>query len=428
MFIGSLLVSLWAGVFVDRLSRKSILIASDLIRALLVVVIPTLIQVNLWLVYLDLALISIATAFFRPAIFAIVPQVVQRRDLMAANSFFTAMETGTEIFGPIAAGFLAQSYGYAPLLYADGLTYVVSALCVSAMLVSGTARRERRLDFKAVWDDVLEGLKYIRRDALQRGLFLLIFPATLVGAGLNALQTPLAKGEIGITDAQFGTFQSVWGLGFLVASLILAWYGGIFRKSTVIIAGYFLGFSATAIMGLSTGYKILLMTAFAVGFSNTLYYVGLGTVLMEYTPSDLVGRVVSTRQVALASARVVSPLVFGAIATVSGIRASILLMAIVGAVGTAIAVLRNPSVWQFDRERKPGTSRSWSVVKRFTEPTDPDFEEGPQRLLNAVAILAAVIAWSGVAIRNREAGLALLFVIPLLGYLGSLLKRKGLLP
>jgi MFS family permease len=68
MFVGGLLVSLWAGVLVDRFDRRKILIISDLARAVLVLAIPFLIGTNVWLVYLDLALISVATAFFRPAL------------------------------------------------------------------------------------------------------------------------------------------------------------------------------------------------------------------------------------------------------------------------------------------------------------------------------------------------------------------------
>ena len=428
MFVGGLLVGLWAGVFVDRLNRKAILILSDLIRGILVALIPILIDMNLWFVYLDLALVSVATAFFRPAIFAVMPQVVQRRDLLPANSFFTAMDTGTEVLGPVVAGFLAQSYGYAPLLYIDALTYIFSALCILFMSVGSGLRERVNFHVRTVWNGVVDGLRYIRRDELQRALFVLIFPATLVGAGLNALQTPLAKGEIGITDAEFGTFQSIWGMGFVVASLLLGWYGGQFRKSRIILGGYYLGFVATALMGVSGGLNTLLLTAFVIGFSNTLYYVGLGTVLMEYTPADLVGRVVSTRQVALASARVISPLVFGAIAGVTGIRPSIILMAALGAIGTTGAILMYPSVRQFDREWRAVRGRTSSFLKSITEPLDADFEEGPQRLMNGVAILVVVIAWLGVAIRHYETALILLLTALSLGLLGSWLRRRGLLP
>lgn len=133
MFVGGLFVSLWAGVLVDRFNRKTIMIVADLARVVLVAAIPPLMGMNIWLVYADLMLISVATAFFRPAIFAVVPRVVSRRDLLPANAFFSAMDTGTEIIGPVLAGVLAQFYGYSLLLYVDAATYAVSALCIVGM-------------------------------------------------------------------------------------------------------------------------------------------------------------------------------------------------------------------------------------------------------------------------------------------------------
>ena len=87
MFAGSLFASVWAGAIADRFSRRTILVSCDVVRAILVAIIPLLIDLNLglWVVYLDLALISVASGFFRPAMFSIVPQVVLRGQLLAAT-------------------------------------------------------------------------------------------------------------------------------------------------------------------------------------------------------------------------------------------------------------------------------------------------------------------------------------------------------
>src|SRR5713226_3513624 len=161
MFVGSLVVGLWAGVLVDRLNRKTILIASDLARAILVALIPSLIHMNIALVYLDLVLVSAATAFFRPAIFGIIPAVVSRRNLMPANSFFSAMDSGTEIFGPALAGILAYAYGYAPLLYIDAVTYAVSGLCALAMTISPILQ-SNEAKVKTITGGLVEGFRYMR--------------------------------------------------------------------------------------------------------------------------------------------------------------------------------------------------------------------------------------------------------------------------
>lgn len=423
MFAGGLFVSLWAGAVVDRFDRRKILIVTDLVRAGLVLAIPSLIHISLWLVYVDLTLISIATAFFRPAIFAVVPTTVPRPQLLAANSLFSAMDTGTEMTGPLLAGILAQAFGYSSLLYLDAATYVFSSFCVAAMALSHIAPRGiegRSLD--SLWSGVIEGLHYIRRDVLQWGLFLLIFPATLVGTGLNALQTPLAKGIVGITDAQFGTFNSVWGLGFLIASVLLGWYGAIIRRGVLILSGYYIGFLATALMGLSQSLQHLLLTAFVVGFSNTMYYVGVGTVLMEHTPSALIGRVIATRQLALGFMRVVSPLIFGVVAEWTGVRTSILLMAGFGALGTTVAIALLPVVRRLGEDTQvAGKPRLWSWT---IGSIDPDTDEAQQFRMNAVSLTSTLVAFAFLACRIGWRSLLLAFVAAVLTYLGILTRRK----
>ncbi len=425
MHVGGLLVGLWAGVLVDRLDRKRILIVSDLARVLLVALIPTLMKMNMWLVYFDLAVISMATAFFRPTIFAVIPQIVNRRNLLPANSFFSAMDTGTEIVGPALAGVLAAAYGYASLLYLDAASYGVSAICVSGMLIpQGIATFAGKLNIRSVLGGVTEGLRYIRRDRLQWALFVLIFPAYMASSGLNALLAPLAKGVVGITDAQFGTFNSVWGVGFVLASFLLTWSGAGIRKSLIILIGYFTMFTATALMGLSTSFQALLATGFMVGFANTFYYVGLITVVMEKTPQNVMGRVISTRQFALRAVNLFSPLLFGVLADSIGIRQAILAMAMVSAAGTGITVVAYPILWNFDRVLRRG-DRLFDIRNFFTGPTTPVYDNQQQRRLNFVSVCLVLSGLVAILYQIPRQALWILLVLLSIGMLGSLARRKG---
>jgi MFS family permease len=424
MFIGNLLVSLWAGVFVDWFNRKRILILSDIARAILVALIPTLMGIDLWLVYADLALISVGAAFFRPAMLAVVPTIVNRRDFLPANSFFAAMDTSTEVFGPALAGFLALRYGYSPLLYLDAATYAFSALCLLGIRIPRRERIEGAVvSWRPVFAGISEGLRFIRRDALQRGLFTLIFPAYLVGSGLNALQTPLAKGVVGVNDTEFGTFNSVWGVGFLVASLVLGWFGVNTRKSYLILGGFFLQFAATGAMALSRDFDMLLVTAFGVGFANTLNSVSLTTVLMEHTPQEVLGRVISTRQVAFGTIRILSPLVFGALGDAIGIRQAMLAMVSAGAIGTSLVAVMSPALRHFDRVEPSDTRGRIPVLVSILRSTKPEFDGAQQIRLNYATISAVAIAWLGLAYHAWYGALGALLAILGVAYIGSLIRR-----
>ncbi len=426
MFVGGLLVGLFSGALVDRLNRKSILIAADLTRGVLITLIPSLMSVSVWLVYADLAIMSMATAFFRPAMLAVIPQIVSRRDLLPANSFYSAMDTGTEIIGPAAAGVLAYLYGYAPLLYIDGITFAVSAMCIWGMTIAKLPDGASHFsDLRAILQDVLEGLRYIRRDQLQYALFILILPATLVGGGLNALQTPLAKGILGITDAEFGTFKSVWGVGFVIASLVLGWYGSKLGKMMLILGGYGVYFMAAALMGLSTSFDGLLVTGFSAGFANTFYYVGISTLLMERTPQDMIGRVISTRQVAISTARVFSPLIFGLIANYIGVRNAVVTMAFIGAVGTTIVVVTKPAIRRYEHiwpELAAGRLAMWRMISSRVLDS---FDESQQRRLNVVAISILLGSWMGLIYKVPFYALGLIFAVLAVALVATAVRTRG---
>lgn len=425
MFVGGLLVSLWAGPLVDRLNRRAILIVADIVRGALVLLIPSLMSLNVWFVYVDLALISIATAFFRPAILAVVPQIVPKTHILPANSFFTAMDTATEIGGPVVAGLIAEASGYAPLLYADGLTYFLSALCIAGMAVRApVTEAQGALSFKGIWEGAIAGLRYLRTDKLQSALFVLIFPATIVGSGLNALQTPLAKGVVGITDFEFGVFQGVWGSGFLVASLLLGWFGAKQRRSTIMLIGFFMAFLSTGSMGFSATLEFLLLTGFLVGFANTLYYVGTTTILMEYTPEGVIGRVLSTRQLAISSVRVISPLVFGAFADVFGIRSAVVSMALLGIVGTALAILANPAVWRFESAIAPSATiiRAWEAT---TGSVHSGFDSTQQRRLSFGLLAIVLMTWIALLSRVPLVVVFSILTVAILWAIGRAVRAVG---
>jgi len=436
MFVGGLLVGFWAGALVDRLNRKGILIVSDVVRALLVMLIPSLIDRNIWLAFADLALISMATAFFRPAMFAVIPQIVNRPSLLAANSFFSAMDTGTEIVGPLFAGLLAISYGYRFLLYLDAASYAVSALFILGMSIPLVqSEGPQGLVKRTIWNDVSEGLRFIQRDQLQWALFSLILPAVLLTGGLNALQTPLAKGVVGVTDSEFGTFNSIRGVGFVTASLLLGWYGSNARKSFIILGGYFTMFGSAAVMGLSGSVRDLLLTSFAMGFANTLNYVGVLTVLMERTPQQFIGRVMSSRQVAISGVRVLSPLIFGVLAEVAGVRQAILFMALIATGGTLAVVSRHPILRDIDTgpqkvKSTKSTERIFGILAKVIGPVDPSLDAEQQRKLNVISIGIFALSFLWISYRDNI-GREILWLISLaltFASIGYFLRRKRWLP
>ncbi|MBI4278352.1 MAG: MFS transporter [Armatimonadetes bacterium] len=345
---GTLVVGLVAGALVDRWDRRKTLVGADLVRAGLVAILPVLFDVSIVLVYVDLFLMSLASTFFRPARHAVVPQIVERHHLLPANSFFATVEQGSEVVGPVIAGLLIVRLGYAGALYVDALSYLMSALLIAGTVLPDGSRAEATVaDTSSVWQDARDGFQYLWSDGVQRSLFVMLFLGNWV-AGLTSLQTPLAKGVLRISDDQFGVFNSVWGMGFILSSLFIGWYGRGIPKAWLIIGGYVGWIGGTAFMGVSPSYHTLLASGFVVGFANIMWVIAVATVLMERTPKVLLGRVIATRQVGLGIVRSGALLAFGVLADVVGVREAIVAMASLSMLLVSVGVWRMPVLRQVD--------------------------------------------------------------------------------
>lgn len=421
LLIGPAVVGLFAGVLVDRWSRKWTMILADIARGILVALIPLLMRTDIRLVYLDLFVISCASAFFRPAMGASVPQIVAKSDLMPANSFLTTMDTGTEIIGPVLAGIVVQRLGYETAMYVDAASYFASALLLVFLSLAPLAAREAGQLAGRILSDIKEGFKYIRTDRLQFGLLAIVLLGWWV-SGLNSLQTPLAKGEVGLTDVQFGWFNGVWGVGFVMSSLVLGWYGSRLPKGRLIAWGFLGWIVATAAAGLSANAGMLYAAIFWVGFANIVIYLSLATTLMEVTPSHMIGRVLATRQVAVAGVRVLAMLAFGALADFVGVREAVLGMAGLSLAGTAVGFLLFPEIGRLGAqpdERTLAPSAGSGAVRRayravvyiLVEATDAAYETRPQQMLNAAVLVVVGAAWLALLFTDRWAALYIAVVV-----------------
>ena len=159
-----------AGTFVDRWEHKRVLIASDLIRAVLVLALPFAAMTNVVLVYPLVFLITTVSLFFRPAKTALLPRIVRDEDVMAANSATWTADTLADIIGFPLAGLFVIFLGSTPdsiglAFFADSATYVLSALLLVGISVTPLVRSQApRVGnaFRTFAGELSEGWHFLR--------------------------------------------------------------------------------------------------------------------------------------------------------------------------------------------------------------------------------------------------------------------------
>src|SRR5687768_4040260 len=131
----SLLVGLFAGVFVDRYDRRKIMISADILRGLLILLVPVLVPLNVIWLYVIVMLISAIGQFFDPAHESVLPEVASDEELAAANSLIAISSFGSTAVGFAAAGLIASAANLDWAFYVNALTFLFSAVCVSLIRI-----------------------------------------------------------------------------------------------------------------------------------------------------------------------------------------------------------------------------------------------------------------------------------------------------
>ncbi|HET9345332.1 MAG TPA: MFS transporter [Candidatus Limnocylindrales bacterium] len=290
--IPSLVVGLVAGVFVDRFNRKTIMIASDLIRAGLVASIPLLIQVDILFLYVIVILASSVKQFFDPAEQSVLPDVASEEELSAANAFLSISSFGSTAIGFAAAGFLASTGDIAIAFYVDAVTFLLSALCILFVRVQPLVVEEAT-NVKAVFTNLRSGLGLLVRTPILRST-LIVFTPVLFAFGLwNVLLLPFAIETLGGTEFQYGLQEGLTSLGFVFGSLLMAKYIDRLPEGTWMVISFTVMGIVGVLYGLATNIWVAIILVTISGFAQPPSSIARALVLQRNTPREYRGRVFS---------------------------------------------------------------------------------------------------------------------------------------
>lgn len=317
-YLPSAVFAIIAGITVDAVHRRKIIIMSNIIWALLVAVL-FFTQNSFFAICLIAVLIQVTDEFFYNANSSSLPSVVEKSQLMSANSLFSATFFSCFILGSLSMGFITR-------FLSPGSPFLVSSLLVltGAFLITKIKFEHKTIDFTAgkkqfsqrIYESLIEGWKYIKSNKTVTTISLFLIVANSL-AGLFLAMAPGLLTAFGI-NAQDASFVLVLPLsiGLLIASLLISKYGSRYRKISIVQKGLFVFGLLMLLMAFiprteqlavltekrnhfETSLGISLPVAGIVGllgFFGTMIFVPVYTSLQEHVPEELRGRTTSTTQ------------------------------------------------------------------------------------------------------------------------------------
>jgi predicted MFS family arabinose efflux permease len=337
------LVSLFAGVWVDRLRRKPILMAADIGRAVILITIPLAAWIgtlSMAQLYVVAVLVGVLTVLYHVADQSFLPAIVARQNLVEANARISASDSLAEIAGPSLAGTLVQWMSAPLAILADISTYLFSA--ASLALIRTPEPPPTPQASPNMWREIQEGLHSTLRQPILRALMGVTATHRFFGNFIGTIYWLFLVRELGFSPAMVGISIGVGGIGALIGALVA---GSITRRlgmgrtliACIIIVTLWNGPLLLPIYEWprSVVFGLILTMQLMGDIFWSVFFINVASLRQAVIPSALLGRVSASLDFVGEGASPIGALVAGGIATVIGMRATWLL----GAAGILLGAL-----------------------------------------------------------------------------------------
>ncbi|HET7698042.1 MAG TPA: MFS transporter [Vicinamibacterales bacterium] len=321
-----------SGVFVDRWQLKPTLIASDLIRAALVLLL--MVTTTIWQIYIILAALSCVSSFFAPAQSVTIRSHVPPNGLMSANALMQMAMLGARIVGPAAAGGLVSAFGPSVCYAVDFVSFIVSALLIGTVTIVRPAGAPaqtaavQRGRIAGIVHEMGEGMRFISHHAAISFVVMAMAAGMFVMGCFGPLIAIYVREWLHAQAGVFGVVSAMVGTGMLFGMPLVRRVSGRIASATLVLSGLAgIGLGAL-LLGALPWVAMSMLACFTLGFAFAGVIVPAQTLMQQETPAALMGRISSTTMSVVFFAQLIGLALSGVLAQAFGVRAVFFLCAV----------------------------------------------------------------------------------------------------
>ena len=291
--IATLFTNTWSGSVIDRVNKRKLMIFVNVMRGLLVMLIPLVYEI--WLIYVILFFINLLSAFFGPASSVYITRLVPANNRKRFNSLMSLCSSGAFLIGPAISGVLIMYVGTAVCIFINAAAFLICALLISLLPnVEDTAEIPRvPLRWMTIKNDWIE----VKRFAVNSSYFILVFllfqGAMLIGFALDSQEVTFIKLVLELSDRDYGLIVSITGIGAILGAFCAAsWSNKIHLRSYIgygmllTSIGYLLFYASNSFLTATLSFVLL---GYFMAFANA----GYATFFQNQVPTSIMGRFAS---------------------------------------------------------------------------------------------------------------------------------------
>lgn len=343
-FLPQAVISIFGGVWADRLNRKMLIIVADATIAVTTLGLALFMISGidaLWLIYATLAIRSLGAGIQTPAVSALVPQITPRKHLIRVNGLLGTIQSVMALLAPALAAALYATFGIVSIFFVDVVTAAIGILLLAAIAVPTIVRADK----PAYFTDLVEGVRYVATHRLIRWLLVLfgvVFLLTVAPSYLTPLMIVRSFGGefFGLDEvAKLAVNELAFSIGMLLGGAVIAIWGGTKNKVIMIVVAS-VAFGVLSVgLGLSTNLIVFFAFMFLVGLAVPFFSTPAMTIIQLRVEPERQGRVFGFVGIVMAVSMPIGMVVFGPLADAMPVETLLVIAGAVTFVVVAIAVL-----------------------------------------------------------------------------------------
>lgn len=277
------------GVIIDRFDKKKLMIFCDIIRAVLIILVPYI--PSKWGLFVIAFFMATFTTIFQNSSNALIPDLVPQEKLMVANSFVASTLSFVDVLGFAVAGVVVGFLGVKLTFVVDSLTF----LCCAILLTGLSSHISKEISENNFFRDFAEGIKYHFTTPIVRNLLFVMIPVALVMGITNSLFIIATRKVMGVSSSYYGFLLGVQSTGMVLSGVIIGRYSASLSRRVLMIVSYLVSGISIALIGYTSNFYLALPLFFFVGFSWIGITLSSITLIQENVPREFLGRVLSVR-------------------------------------------------------------------------------------------------------------------------------------
>ncbi|WP_424237582.1 MFS transporter [Bhargavaea ginsengi] len=346
------LMSLFAGSVIDRSDKKRLMIASDIIRGVLVFMMPF--AGSIWVVYLLVFLTNATGTFFGPSSTFVITKLVPDHDRKRFNSFMGMMNSGAFLIGPALAGVLIMTVGTTWTVFLNSATFFLCAAAIALLPVPKESDAPSgRFGWRMLRDDFGEVARFIRSNRFFLRIYLIFQIALMLAFALDSQEVTFIKQDLALGDQKYGLLVSLAGAGSLIGASLSAAFAKKLSLQAYLGFGTVLTMVAYTAFYSSAGFYTAMIAFVLLGIFMAFSNAGYDTFYQRNVPTALMGRVGSLATIFQNVLQIVFTLLLGLLAewfSVQGAAIGFALLAIVLSIALSVSVFDRMKTGYFEAE------------------------------------------------------------------------------